>query len=200
MGTCWNVYRFDYARYLRLRPLLRSATTAAAFDALTDGADTEEVVAALANGEIAPSEARQAFLEALCCAGEPLPLDRGFPRLVMALGRRREGEEASELLSELLAGGKNLESWLLPPSGLVGFLTPQETTELALSFERLARRGSVPRLLTGSARRRGLMFHTQRLFRLLLDRDSQGDEMLSPLMELLAEAAENDEGLAAFTL
>ncbi|HZO91374.1 MAG TPA: hypothetical protein VFB38_23830 [Chthonomonadaceae bacterium] len=198
MAVCWYFYRFDYARYLALRPALRSATQPAAFAAIAEGAETEAIVTSLEEGTLTLSEARNAFVQAVCCLGDPLILERGLPRFVAALRRRRGAEDAAELLGELLTGGKNMETWLLPASGLIGFLTPEETQMLRNYYATVPRRGS---LRWGTARRRGVrrgglvgacVGFVARLF----DRGPQLEEMLPLLGDLIEEAANASEGLA----
>src|SRR5437879_4486361 len=127
MSACWYFYRFDYARYLALRPTLRAAVSPASFECLADDRETETIVEAVENREMSLLEAKQAIVQELCCRGEPIPFQKGFPCFVAALGRNYEVEEGTELLAQILAGGKNLEAWLLPAGGLNGFLTPEET-------------------------------------------------------------------------
>jgi hypothetical protein len=195
VNTPWRLYRFDYTRYLELRPSLRSATTPAAFAAIADSPETCAIADALFEDEITLTDARRAFIETACCVGEPLVLDRNFARFVSAIGHRRGAEDAAELLSELLAGSKNLEPWMLPAVGLIGFLTPQETTLLSRSYAVVARRGRLGR--RGKRRRRGgLLGVCVGFLRRLFDRDLPDDEMLLLLGDQIAEAEERGEGLA----
>jgi hypothetical protein len=195
MEVRWRFYRFDYARYLELRPALRSATTPVAFAALADGPETQAIVDALLENAISLTEARQTFVQVACCPGDPLPLDKGFPRLVGALARKRGAEDAAELLAEMAAGGKNLEAWLLPATDLIGFLTPEETARLHQSYAVLSRGG----LRMGQARRvrrGGLLGGMTGFLRNLFDRGLQTQEMLPLLGSLIEEAVENGEGIA----
>jgi hypothetical protein len=194
MEVRWRFYRFAYMRYLELRPALRSATTPDAFAALADSPETQAIVDALLENAISLTEARQAFVQATCCPGDALPLDSGFPRFVGALARKRGAEDAAELLTEMAAGGKNLEAWLLPAAGLIGFLTPEETMRLYQSYAVLSR-GS----LAGQARRvrrGGLLGGMTGFLRILFDRGPQMQEMLPLLGSLIEEAVENGEGIA----
>lgn len=198
MKVRWHFYRFDHARYVTLRPALRSATTPEAFANLAVDTETEEIVEALLAGEISLAAGREAFVQALCCVGDPLPFDSGLPRFVTALGKRKGGEEATELLAEMLAGGKNLEPWLKPSTGLVGFLTPEETVRLYDSYAILLRRGHIR---GGRGKRHGGALRACIGFmRRLFDRDPDSDEMLLPLGELLREAVTRQEGLVAITV
>jgi len=195
MRVQWRFTRFDYERYLEMRPILRAATTPEEFAPLITSPEEEAVVDALNDNEISPVEARQAFVELACCLGEPLPFEGGFLHLLTVLARRRGAEDAAELLTEMLAGGKNLEPWLLPAPGLVGLLTPNETALLQTAFAAMGRNAP----LSGRGRRRrrgGLLARCGRFLRRLLDRGPGTDEMYRLLFDLVDEAARNGEGLA----
>lgn len=199
MGGCWYFYRFDYARYTEMRPTLRAATSPTTFATLAVGAETQAIVDALMEGEMSLLSARQAFVQAVCCLGEPLLFDRGLPRFVAVLARRRGAEDAAELLGEMLAGGKNLEPWLMPPAGLLGFLKPEETLELQRSYATLSRKGRLGVAKGAQPRRRrrgGLIGRLLGFGRRLFNSDPEADEMLLPLAELIAEAVTNGEGIA----
>ena len=56
MEVRWRFYRFDYARYLELRPALRSATTPDAFAALADSPETQAIADALLENAIGLTE------------------------------------------------------------------------------------------------------------------------------------------------
>ena len=86
MQARWNVYCFDYARYLELRPRLRSAATADAFAVLAEGPEGEAIAQAVLEQTLTPEEARNALVIALCCVGDPLPLDATFPRFLRCPG------------------------------------------------------------------------------------------------------------------
>ena len=197
MSGGWHFYRFDYARYLALRPALRSASTPEAFAAIADTPETQAIVALLENEEISREEARHAWLQAVCCPGDAVPLDKGFPRFVAALGRRRGAEDAAQVLCDLAAGGKNIEAWLLPSYGLVGLLTPDETAALADYCRPLRGRRGVG---SGKKRRRhgGLIGAVSAFFRSLFDRSPQAEEMLPLLLEWVDEAVQRGEGIAVF--
>ena len=197
MREAGRFYRFDYGRYLALRPALRSATTAEALAAIADDAETQAIAEAAQREEITLDEARHGWILATCCIGEGLPFDGAFARFVSVLGRKRGAEDAAETLCELAAGGKNMEGWLLPSYGLMGLLTPQETSALALAYAPLAKAG---RLRTGkirTARRGGLFGFVKTFFRRLFDSSPQMEEMVPLVAELLDEAARNGEGIAA---
>ena len=202
MADSWRFYRFDYAQYLELCPALRSVNTPAEFAALVDSADVENLAAADAiasaalNGEITIQEARHHWIMATCCAGQPLEAEGNFARLVAALGRRRGMEDAAETLAELAAGGKNLDSWLLPSFGLLGFLTPQETEKLAAECDRIPKSARLRSGKKRRGRRGGLFGFVRNFLRRLLNVNPQTDELLPLIHALLNEAAENGEGIA----
>ncbi len=197
MTDSWRFYRFDYARYLALRPALRSATTPAAFAALSDSLETDRITDAVQNDEITAQEARHGWLIAACCVGTPLEIGSGLARIVANLGRRRGAEDAAETLAELAAGGKNLEAWLLPSFGLVGFLTPEETQKLAADYA-LAAKSFRPRSVKKKrrVRRGGLLGFLRNFLRRLFASGLQTDELASVLGELLEEAAQDHAGIA----
>ena len=197
MSGGWHFYRFDFARYLQLRPALRSASTPEAFAAIADAPETQSLAALLESEEISREEARHAWLRAVCCLGDALLLDTGFPRFVAALGRRRGAEDAAQILCDLAAGGKNIEAWLLPSYGLVGLLTPDETAALAAHCRPL--RGKMG-MRVGKRRRRrgGLLGALSAFFRSLFDRSPRTEEMMPLLLELIDNAAERGEGIAVF--
>lgn len=199
MSVCWQFYRFDHVRYLELRPSLRSATTPAAFAAIADTPETCALADALLDDEITLAEARRAFVETVCCLGDPLLLDAHFARFVSDLGRVRGAEEAAELLGELLAGNKHLEPWLRPAHGFSGFLTPDETTRLAHAYVVVAKRGRVGSRGKRRRRRGGLLGACVDFARRLLDRRPLDDEILRLLGELITEAQQNGEGVAVLT-
>lgn len=197
---CYSFYRFDHARFVALRPALRSATTPAAFAALAETPETEALVTALLEDAITVQEARSAFVQEVCCLGDPLSLGKGLPRFVAALARRRGAEDAAELLGELLAGKRNREPWFSLTSGLIGFLTPEETQALHRSYSAFALQGRLRMPSAGKrrrARRGGLVGACVGFFSHLLDRDPKLDDMQQLLGDLIEEAACNGEGIAA---
>jgi hypothetical protein len=197
MGVSWYFYRFDYERYVEVRPALRSATRPGAFSAISETPEMQTIVESLSDGLITPSQARHGFVESLCCLGDPLPFDRGFPRFIAAMARRSSAADAAELLGSMVAGGKNMEAWLLPASGLVGFLTPPETVRLQEAYASLRRRGRLGSGRHGKRLRHGgLVGAIVGFGRSLLDRGPQPDEMLRQLGDLIDEAVEDGDGIA----
>ena len=199
MTVSWKFYRFDYGRYLELRPELRTAEDPAEFAALSETDVTDAVVDALTNdlGEIEPEYARNVFVQTLCCVGEPLPLDPGLLRIVARLAHTRGTEDLGEQLEALLGGSVNLEPWLMPtrnlPMALLGFLTPQETQTLHGTCAEVFRTGGKSRK---RRRRGGLINRAGEFVRQLLALELKPEESLALLGELIAEAAERNEGIA----
>lgn len=190
----WRFYRFDYTRYVALRPALRSATTPQAFAAVADNPRTDAIVDALMEEEITLLEARHAFIEATCCLDEPLSLDHHLPRLLSVLARRRGAEDIADTLSELLAGQKNKESWLLPSHGLIGYLTPAQTEELHEHLVRLRQsRSRVP----GKRRRHGgWLSGLHGFLRGLLSNAPEAEELLELLSTLTENALAHGDSIA----
>lgn len=130
----WYFYHFDYSRYLEMRPYLGRAYSVTSFEPLLIDAESQTIVEELSEGTISYTTARHALVEHFCCLGEPLTFEKELPRFINMLNKKPEGEEASTLLSELLAGGKNLDKWLLPTEKIVGFLKPVQTESLEESL------------------------------------------------------------------
>jgi hypothetical protein len=221
MDVAWYCYRFDYDRFLRLRPMLRAAATPAALAALTQGFETdfrlqargdangdamnvdtmvEAIVDSLDEGDATLSEARAALVCHLCCRGEPLPFDNGLPRAIAGLQRASGMEEAGELLSAMLTGGRNMEPWMIPSAGLAGFLTPQEASALYVSLVAW-RAQAYSRRHTRAGRPVGGLFAAgARLMRHLLNLGPLPEETLRLVGQLLHEAASQQEGIAAVAI
>jgi hypothetical protein len=201
MAVVWNLYRFDYSRYVQARPHLRKAQDPAAFAALAEGPETDALVEALIEGDVDIVAARHAFLIAYCCVGEPLPCTRRFPRILKQLRQDVRTEAGTEMLADAFAAGKNLESWLLPDAELVGFLTPPEAKvvldayRLAETRQRLTRQSRSRRI-----RRGGLLQVFSTFFRRLFDRGLAADETYRLLGELLEDAVGNDQGIAVVSV
>jgi hypothetical protein len=200
MDIHWYCYRFDYAQYLRLRPALRAATTPAALEAVAGGRDADAIIEAFTAEEILLTEARASLVELLCCVGEPLPFDYGLPRIVAGLERATGMEEAAHLLSGLLSGGRNMEPWLLPSSGLTGFLTPQEATALHVSYVAWRSTNHGRRRKTRRRQPQGGIQKCIVLLQNLLAGGPQPDEIHRLLGQLLEEAARTDCGIAAVSV
>lgn len=196
MAVCWQLYRFDYSVFVQLRPALRTAATPAAFAALADSEETEAIVEAMLEDEIDVAEARQAFLLATCCGGEAISFHNSFPRLITSLRRERKAEAGLELLSEALAGGKNMESWLQPPIALIGFLTPRETLTLYEAYNLLTGSARQPGQGRRRIRRGGLLKAILAFFSRLFDREPPPEEVFRLLGDMLEEAIQRDEGIA----
>jgi hypothetical protein len=196
MPVSWQFYRFDYSRYLELRPDLRPALLPEHFIALSENAMTDSIVEALTAEEIEPGAARNAFVQTLCCLGEPLQLDPGLLRIVAQLAHTRGTEDMGEQLETLLGGGLNIEPWLTPTAALLGFLTPQQTQALHLNYNLVFRTGGKSRK---RRRRGGLVGKVGAFTRQLLALEMKPEESLALLGELIAAAAERNEGIAVTT-
>lgn len=200
MSVSWNFYRFDYARFLELRPELRAAQEPDEFTVLSENDITEAVVAALNFGEIEPAYARNVFVQTLCCRGEPLLLDPGLLRIVARLAHARGTEDLGEQLEALMGGGTNLEPWLAPtaalPIGFLGFLTPQQTEALHATYGDVFRTGGKSRK---RRRRGGVVGKAGAFLRQLFVMELKPEESLGLLGELIADAAERKQGIAVTT-
>ena len=200
MQVAWNFYRFDYARFLAMRPLLRAATTPEAFAAFGRGAEIEAIADAVAEQSLTLEEARNALVLCLCCEGDALPADASFPRFVAALARRKGAEDAAETLGALISGGKPVEAWMAADDGIVGLLTPAETLQLyAVYLPLLSRKGrslsQVGRKPGRRTRRGGLVGACISFTRHLLNLGPLPDDMLALLGSLLKEAQANKQGI-----
>jgi hypothetical protein len=201
MAVVWNLYRFDYSRYVQVRPHLRKAQDPAAFAALAEGPEADAIVEALIEGDVDVIAARHAFLIAYCCVGEPLPCTRRFPRILKRLRQDVRTEVGTEMLADALAAGKNLESWLLPDAELVGFLTPAEAKVVLDAYRMAETRYKLARQPRSSrVRRGGLLQVFSTFFRRLFDRGLAADEMYRLLGELLEDAAIYNQGIAVVSV
>jgi hypothetical protein len=196
MSSSWKFYRFDYSRYVALRPELRAAAQPDDFRAWSENPRTDMIVDALNSEEIDTGAACNAFVEILCCVGEPLQLDPGLLRIVARLAHARGTEDLGEQLEALLGGNVNLEPWLIPtlvPMSLLGFLTPQQTRTLHETYGDVFRTGGKGR---SKRRRGGLVGKVGEFWRQLLALELKPEESLSLLGELIADASERKEGVA----
>ena len=197
MSVAWNLYRFDYSRYVQIRPYLRSAKEPAEFAALSEGPETDAIVEALIEGELDVIGARHEFLIASCCVGEPLPCTKRMPAILRKLRQDVRTEEGIEMLADAFVAGRNLETWLLPYSELLGFLTPPETQAVFNSYRLAETRYNPERQNSNKSPRRGGLLPSVAAFaRLLFDRGLATDELYRLLGEFLEEAAEHRQGLA----
>jgi hypothetical protein len=200
MNVHWYCYRFDHDFFLRLRPPLRAATTPAALIALAEGPEVTAIADALEDGETTLTQARTALIQATCCLGEPLPFDRGLPRTLARLARTEGMEDAALLLTEMLSAGRNMEPWLQPSSGIVGFLTPQESSAVYVSFIAWCSRRSGARRTNSQTRKGGLLPGCAGLIRQLLNGGPDPEDTLRLLGQLLDDAAHHRAGIAAVAI
>ncbi len=204
MQTCWNLYRFDYVRYLEMRPHLRPACLPDEFLAFLPGPEGEALAVAVDEERLALEAARNAVVQWLCCGADPLPIDMGFPRFLTLMARRRGGYEAGELLSELVSGGRGTESWLHDPGGITGFLTPEETQVLYVATCILLGKGgksgrTSTRQRKNSPRtrpRNGLIGMFARFLRNIFLSTPRHEDLLFLLEAYLKSAVVNGQGLA----
>ncbi len=197
MSVFWQFTCFDYDNFLSLRKDLRAAESPEDFAALSANSMTDAIVASLAAGEMKAAVARNAFVQALCCTGEPLLLDAGLLRIVAKMAHTRGVEDLGEQLEAFLGGGMNLETWFQPGEALAGFLTPEQTRELGMRYGDTMRRGG-----TGRGRRRrqgGLVGKTGAFVRQLFAMEARPEESLRLLGELISEAAGAGQGIAVTT-
>ena len=200
MDVCWYCYRFDYDRFLRLRPSLRATTTPAGLAALADGPEVDAIVDALEEGETTLTQARAALIQALCCQGEPLAFDRGLSRTLAHMARVDGMEDAAHLLTEMLSGGKNLEPWLQPSSGITGFLTPRESSGVYVAYVGWRTRKTDARSAFWRPRKRGFLASGAALVRHLLNSGPEPEDTLRLLGQLLDDAARHQAGIAAVSI
>lgn len=201
MDPLWNLYRFDHYRFVQLRPALRCASDAATFASLAEGPASEAIVEALIEGDVDVVGARQDFLIALCCIGEPVPCPKRFPRILQRMRTDVRTEEGAEILSDAIAGGRNLDNWLLPAGKLAGILTPDETSTVYQAYSTADALGRLGRLKRHqSVRKGGLLSGIVTFFRRLFDWGLAGDEVYRLLGQLLEEAVACGQGIAVVTV
>jgi hypothetical protein len=192
MEDSWTFYRFDYARYTALRPMLRAATVPEALEGLADYPELRSIVDAVEDGELSLGDARGAILREICCMGEPLELGHGVLHEVAALNDDPRTERAGEILGRLFSGRGSREPWLADTTLILGILTPDETRALRDSLMSVKRPGS----RRGRRRRGGLVGQARGFFASLIDRGPDESEMLLLLRELVEEAASTGCGLS----
>ena len=191
MASTWLITRFDYRRYVSIRPLVRPARDAAAFHKAAFDSSTEAIARSVEEGALSPADARAAFVQSACCVGQPLTFDGGLPRLVIELGRMDGGDQASEILESVVAGAHNLENWLGAGSGLLGFLKPDEVRLLNDAFA-LCPSVSNAAFRTGG----GVLSHLLGFTRRMVDKRPEWHEMLVPLSEFITDAVQREDGIA----
>jgi hypothetical protein len=158
-------------------------------------------VEAIIEGELNAISARHAFLIACCCLGQPLPCPRRFPRILQRLRQDIHTEAGTDLLSEAMAGRRNLETWLQPRGEVLGLLTPEETSEVLAAYLMAESAHRQPRRKGGKrVRRGGLLNAFGTFFRRLFDRGLATDEVFRLLGDLLESAVANKEGIAVIAV
>ena len=197
MAVVWKLYRFNHARFLQIRPRLRSALLATEFAALADGPDLDAVVEALNEGETDAFSARHDVIIAVCCSGDPLPCSACFPKVLQSMRRTMRAEEGTELLADAIAGGRNLESWLQPGGKLAGYLTSEEVEAVRDAYKKVKTSNHALRSKSGSrVRRGGVIWAIATFFRRLFDRGLAQDELYGLLGEFLDEVVAEKQGIA----
>lgn len=128
-----------------------------------------------------------------------MPIDTGFARFVAGLARRKGFEDAADVLSELIEGGKNREAWLAGDSGITGYLKPEELKLLHCLHDSQPMRSRLG--ATGNPERRrlvargGLLGAGADFARQLIVPISADDEILLDLCALLKTADSHHDGL-----
>ena len=150
------------------------------------------------SGDLTPEEARAEFVQALCCVGAPIPFNTGLVRLVAAMQREYDLDASAEILNAMLSGSHNIEPWLQPGSGLVGFLTPGEVYSIHTAWVAADLRALRRVRLAGRRRRRGgVLGPVLRLLQHLRAGGPQPDETFRLLFSLLEDAVGSADGIAA---
>jgi hypothetical protein len=186
MEIRWLFTEFDWKRYHEVAPQLRAMQWPDHLDSL-DGIEefgsAEDVLDEFSDD--ARSEAVcNALLVELCTAGEGALFEGGLPELIKWLRRQAKGEDAADVLAELISAQQGVEEWFATGGGLVGLLTVEQTSELARSMAAF-RKGYRP-----AKRARGLAGLTRRF------RTSEpAIEHLEELFGVVDEAAAEMRGL-----
>ncbi len=181
---------------MELRPLLRAAVLPADFEDYCKTFDLEATLIALEDEQATLETLRQEIVRTECCLEMPLVLDAAFPRFVRELAQRPHTDLAALLLSELIAGNKNIENWFRADAGLLGILTPEETHTLAANLRNLFQRGFLGSRRGRKRRRGGLVGVIKGFLSGLFALSPSDEEILFLLDDLLRDATRNGEGLA----
>jgi hypothetical protein len=184
MENRWLFAAFDWKRYHELSPRIKALerTTRPDFDDVEGADDVLEEF----GEEAPPRDVRNALLIELCTADDGALFESGLPGLLTWLRRQPRGEDPSETLAELISAHKGIEDWFEAPSGLVGLLTVEETSELARTIGVFRRKFRAPKPPSGIA---ALTRH----FRT----SEPAVEHLDELFDVVEEAAAEMLGLAA---
>jgi hypothetical protein len=192
MEVSWTFYRFDYARFTRLRPLLRAAGAPEDLEAVAYSPELRSILDALDDGDISFCDARGAIVREACCVGEALELGHGALHEVAALRENPRTERAGEILTALLTGHASNEPWLAETTLVLGIIAPDETRALCDSLMSVRWPGA----RHGRRRHGGLVGSVRGFFAGLLGRGPEQDESLLLLRDLVQEAASTNCGIS----
>lgn len=184
MPSRWTFFAFDWVRFRALEPTLRAAHETADFAGVQD-AGAEETLETLEE-DAEPEVVCNALLTTLCGAEEAVVFEAGLPEMIRWLRRQPDGDEAAEMLGDLVSAVPNIADWFRVEVGLVGLLTQAQTQALSAAFAAFRRRYRPPEPP------RGLAAWTRRFAS-----TDPAREMLDDLMNLVDEAAACSRGIAA---
>ena len=183
MATRWSFFAFDWTRFQTLAHALRLASESADFTKL-EYEGVEEVLDTL-DEETPPEAVANALIFHLCGAHEAALFETGLPEMILWLRKQPHGEEAGEVLGELISAEPHVEEWFRSDTGLAGILTEAETRDLAAAFAYFRKTYHPPKPP------RGLAGLTQRF-----SAADPAQEHLADLMEVVEQAAAGRAGLA----
>ena len=103
MSANWYLYHFDYDRYGELCLALGCIKILEDLEPLIQDPESQTIYDELLEDSISLEVALHALVETQCCIEEPLVFANEMPLLAAHLGKRREGQEAATILSELLS-------------------------------------------------------------------------------------------------
>lgn len=200
MSVCWNLYRFDYKQFLTIRPDIRKASTPETFAATANTSALRKIAKLLEEGSINLGEAKEAYIQEVCCVDEPVALYCSFPRILSFLCRRSETEEFAEQFGEMLNGLNQLETWLLPANELVAILPPEGVKYLQKVSANMRDGGGITYDPSASAKGQQLINDIDAAYRQVLDKDAKAEDTLSQIIQLIDEACSLEEGLLVVEL
>jgi hypothetical protein len=186
MEIRWLFTEFDWKRYHEVAPQLRAMRWPEHLDSLEDIQDigsAEDVLDEFA-GDACSEAVCNALLVELCTVGEGALFESGLPELIKWLRRQARGEDAADVLAEMISAHQGVEEWFATGGGLVGLLTVEQTSELARSMAAFRKGYRPPRRARGFA---GLTRH----FRT----SEPAIEHLEELFAVVDEAAAEMHGL-----
>ena len=183
MTIRWAFFAFDWARFTEIKPALKAACESASFEELSLP-EAEEVLDEF-DERSDPAEIANAVVLEVCGQGEPVYFEAGLPELIHSLRREVRGEDVAEILGTLISGKPNVEDWFRAGDGLIGILSPEETTSLASAFAYFRKRYEPPDPPTG----------LRALTRRFVPVETPLDH-LTDLMELIDRTVTAERGLA----